>query len=138
MKIKLESLWRLARITEAVTARGELPPIEEIQSVRIQAMRSHFLNKQIEAINKEAGALEQSRQKLIQKYGKETVLKNGLPGLEVEPNSDNWKAFWDELTSLLEQEVEIPGERFSLAELGESRLSGNAEKALGFLFTENE
>lgn len=138
MKIKLESLWRLARITEALTARGELSPIEEIQSVRIQAMRSHFLNKQTEAINKEAGALEQSRQKLIQKYGKETVLKNGLPGLEVEPNSDNWKAFWDELTPLLEQEVEIPGERFSLAELGESKLSGNAEKALGFLFTENE
>lgn len=138
MNIKLSSLWRLARITEAVTARGEISPIEEIKGARLQAKRSYWLSKQIDAIAKELAALEATRQGLVQQYGKGTILKNGQPGLEIEFNSDNWKAFWDELNPLLENEVEIPGERFSLDELGNAELSGNTMGALGFLFTENE
>lgn len=138
MNVKLQHLWRLARITEAVTERGELSPIDEIKSARLQAKRSYWLNKQIDAIAKESIALEQSRLDLFRKHGTETGLGNGQSRFELAPGSDAEKAFLAELTPLLEQEVEIPGERFNLDELGSAELSPNAMDALGFLFTENE
>ncbi len=136
MKTKLKHVWQLARITEAVEARGELSPIAEIKSARLPAKRSYLLNKQLDAIAKELLAIEQSRNNLVRKYGQEIDLGNGATQIKVEPGTQAEKDFWAELTPLLETEAEIPGEQFSIDELGNAELSGNALDALGFLFTE--
>lgn len=74
---------------------------------------------------------------LFKKYDKETLVGEHSH-IEIETGSPEEKGFWDELAPLLETEIEIPGERFSIEELGNAEFSGDAIDAVGFLFTENE
>lgn len=131
MKVKLQHIWQLARISEGIIARGELSPIEEIKSGKFPPKRSYWLSKQLDAVSREIANLEQVRIGLIQQHGQKSETQ-----IKIEPGSEAEKAFWDELTPLLEAEIEIPGERFSFEEL--EAISPNAIGALGFLFTENE
>ena len=136
MKIKLQSLWNLARISEQIALRNEDSPLAQLMATRLTPLRRFTVNKQAQAIQNEMASLEAVRVEALREFGTEEIMPDGQTILRVDLATESGKAFADKIQPLLDSEVEIPGEPFSLTELGDTLISGDALEALSFLFTE--
>lgn len=138
MEIKLESLWQLARTTEYLAAQQEPNPLAILRAARLTPVRRFELNRQLAEIEREMANLENVRMEAVMEYGTEETLPDGQTRLRVMPDTPNAASFFEKMTPLLQMTVQITGQRFSLAELGDMLISGDALDALKFLFIEYE
>lgn len=137
MRVGLNDIWNLQNITAQEQSIGNPLPLQVLASVRMPAVKSFALGKQMAVIRKEMAALEAERVKLIERLGVENKDEQGnVTGHSITPGSDAWQQFVAEVEELCEASVEIPGEPLTLADLGETEISVVVLDAIGFLLTE--
>ena len=91
----------------------------------LPAKTSFKIAKIINAVSAELDVLEQTRKKLITQYNLEN---------QEQQTPENIKAFQDEMSSMLEEEVELPFEPIFITELGPINLSVMHVMNLDFMF----
>lgn len=139
MKISLKQIWQLARIGEAAALAQRPTPLDQLQQARMEPLRRLEVNRQIKAIGTALDELHAVHQDAIQQHGQ--AIRNGdgeVIRYEIRPDMPTWSEYVTAMEALWTGEADMPGERFSLTELRDCALSGDALDALGFLFTECE
>jgi len=134
MFVKIADIWNLQQTTSELSQRGEQLPLAVLSSVKLSAVKSYRLGKQLESITREMAALEKARIGLIQRLGVERKDAEGnVVGYNIEPGSKEWKTFVAEVEELCAGDLEIPDGILSLEDLGETPISAVALSAVLFL-----
>lgn len=139
MKIPFLSLHALARLAENAIAVGKPTPLDKLLTAEMTPLKRHLTSRFVERLTQEIVRLETSRAELIKRHGQPVKDENDvIIRHEVLPISEGRAAFESDLTDLLGGEIELEGERLSLADLDGVRFDHYELSALGFLFIENE
>jgi hypothetical protein len=122
MKIKLSSL--LAKKEALIQLVNKQLPVRA----------SFKLGKTVRLINTELSEYEKVRTDLVKKYGKET--ENG--DFTVIKDTPEMKSFQEELSQILDEEIEIDIQPISLSDLGEEITieSSHMSELIDFVITE--
>jgi len=89
-------------------------PLEKLSEHKLPIKTSLAIAKMTIKLNEEFQAIEQVRQGLIRKYGEANKEDPNL--ISVKPESENYPKFVEEVTELLEQEVEVVIKKVKLPE----------------------
>jgi tRNA A37 threonylcarbamoyladenosine modification protein TsaB len=114
---------KISKLTVAI------PSLKFLAEQTTQAKTAYKLAKFLNAVSSELDIAETTRKNLIKTYNLEN--KESL-----EENSDNLENFKQEMTKLMDEEVEINMEPLSINELGGMPISVSHMMNLDFMFKE--
>jgi hypothetical protein len=112
---------KISRLTVAI------PSLKFLAEQTTQAKTAYKLAKWLNAVSQELDIAETTRKNLIKTYN----LDNGT-----EQNTDNLENFRQEMTKLMDEEIEIDMEPLSINELGGMPISVSHMMNLDFMFKE--
>ena len=120
MKLKLHELLQIARgpenlINQGVNVAG---PLQKLLYQDLPASAAFDLMPLTEAVEKEIKRFEEVKGKLFEKYGERKEESN-----MIEIKNENLKKFQDELTPVLEKEIDLPDVKIKSSQLGDVKIS---------------
>ena len=110
------SINRIMTITIAQLKNAE-PVLSKLMNQPLQVKTSFRFTKIIESVSKDLENFEKHRMQLFNKYGEQQ------PDNSSTISAGNIELFNQEMTSLLQETVEIPEIKFSLEDLGDIQIS---------------
>lgn len=107
--------------------------LQKLVEEPIDALTSFRIGKAVSSVQSELETFEKTRQSMLEKYGTKT--ENG-EGLEIKPESKNWKKFVTEYEELVNEEVEIDAKKVKISALKQVKMSPKDLLSLGWLIEE--
>jgi len=112
------------KIREILEAR---PVLEKITNFSLPVKTSYNIMRNMRKIEQEIKPFEQSRLQLVRKYGKPD--ETG----KITVTEDNMQKFYEDMASLLEEDVDIDIRTIKIDQLGEVKLTPNEIQFIDFL-----
>lgn len=103
------------------------PVLKKITSFSMPAKASYNIMRNMRKIEQEIKPFEESRLQLVHKYGKETE-----PG-KVTVAEENLEAFYKDVASLLDEEIEVDIRPVKIDQLNEVKLTPNEMQFIDFI-----
>jgi len=107
--------------------------LQKLVEEPMDALTSFRIGKAVSSVQSELETFEKTRQSMLEKYG--TKMENG-DGLEIKPESKNWKEFVTEYEELVNEEVEIDAKKVKISALKQVKMSPKDLLSLGWLIEE--
>ena len=108
---------------------GSVTALSNLAAEKMKAKQAYRVSRVLMEANSHLEAFNSARDNAVEKYGK----KNGDGNIEVKPGSKESKKFNEEITALLDEDVEMKFDRIDLKEIGNLEVTVGDMIALDWL-----